>query len=191
MSQAGIISVSGGGGGGSPIETITTQSGTAVPVANNIILNAYDTTENSDNGIETKAGVAGGDPPGTGVVNEVDVYLTNRATGQLTTVDATKTTIISFPLGIVAGTFYMEGNVEAFAATGPSSGAYTYSVGYRTNGVTATIIGSQFHDTFEDAAFTTTDIFTDVSGNNAIVQVQGLAGTSINWNAELNYRQVN
>lgn len=37
MSQAGIINVSGGGGGGSPVETLTGNSGGAVPpTANNI-----------------------------------------------------------------------------------------------------------------------------------------------------------
>lgn len=44
MSQAGIISTSGGGGGGTPVETITGNTGVATPVANNINLVTANTT---------------------------------------------------------------------------------------------------------------------------------------------------
>lgn len=168
-----------------------TQDGTAVPAANILIVNAYDTTQNNDNGIETKGGVAGGDPPGAGATNEVDVYLTNRKTGTITTADATLTTILTFSLGAVAGTFYVYGNVQGFNASTPAGGAYSFSGGYRTDGATATELGIEIHDEFEDAALVTADIFLSASGNNVIVQVQGVAGLSINWSCLLEYRQVN
>lgn len=175
---------------GNIVTQVNTQDGNAVPTANILLLNAYDTTQNNDNGIETKGGVNGGDPPGTGSTNETDVYLTNRTTGTVTTTDDTLTTIITFPLGGVSGTFYFYGNVQAFNASNPASGAYSYSGGFRTNGLTATELGTELHDEFEDPILVNSDIFITASGNNVLLQVQGIPATSINWNALMEYRRV-
>jgi hypothetical protein len=175
---------------GNIVTQVNTQSGNAVPLANVLLLNAYDTTENNDNGIETKGGVAGGDPPGTGATNETDVYLTNRTTGTATTTDATLTTVITFPLGAVPGTFYFYGNVQAFNSSNPASGAYSYSGGFRTDGATATELGTELHDEFEDPVLVNSDIFISASANNVILSVQGIAATTINWNALMEYRRV-
>lgn len=166
--------------------SFTTQNGTAAPAANILIVNGIDSSENNDNGIITKGGVAG-----TGTANEVDVVITNRQTGTVTTVNATLTTIISFSMGTTPGTFYVSGSIQAFNASTPSSGSYSFSGGYRTDGVTGTELGTEFHDTFQDPALTASDIFLSTSGNNILVSVQGVAGLSINWNALLEYRAVN
>jgi len=160
--------------------TYQTPNGSATPAVNVINFTADDSTTNNDNGIFASA--AG---------STITYSLSNHATGTSATTDATLTTIISLPLGGAPGTFYISGNIQSFNASTFASGAYTFSSGYRTDGVTAIELGSESHDTFEDAALTTSDIFTGVSGNNAIVQVQGVVGLNINWNAELNYRQVN
>jgi len=103
MSQF-FVNSSSGGGGGSPINEIDTQNGNATPIANIIIMNGFDTVANNDNGISTAGGVVG-----TGVQNEVDVLLTNRTTGTVTTTDATITTILTFSLGAtLAHIMYME-----------------------------------------------------------------------------------
>lgn len=168
-----------------------TQSGNAVPSANILIVNAYDTTENNDNGIETKGGVAAGDPPGSGAANEVDVYLTNRMTATVTTDDATLTTLITFALGGTAGCFYVYGNVQAFNASNPAAGAYSFSGGFRTNGTIATELGIELHDEFEDLVLVSSDIFISSDGaNNVLLQVQGIAATSINWSGLMEYRRV-
>ncbi len=94
-------------------------------------------------------------------------------------------------MGATPGTVYVSGNVQAFNSSGPSSAAYSFSGGYRTDGATATELGTEFHDTFQDAALSASDIFLTTSGNNILVQVQGVGVLSINWNALLEYRMVN
>lgn len=187
MSQAGSANT--GGGGGGDVSQINTQLGNAVPSGGILLFNAYDSSENNDNGIVTKGGVSAGDPPGTGSVNEEDVYLTNRQTATVTTTDATLTTILTFPLGATPGTFYVIGNVQAFNASTPSGGAFSFSGGYLTSGAAATELGTEYHDDFKSLALITSDIFLNVSGNNVLVQCQGVAGLVVNWNCVLEYRR--
>ena len=159
--------------------TFQTPNGSATPDNNVINFAATDSTTNNDNGIYVQASGS-----------TVTYVLSNRATGTAATTDGTLTTIITLPLGAIPGTFFVDGNVQAFNASGPASGCYSFSSGYRTDGITAIELGTEAHDTFEDAALTASDIFTGVSGGSAILQVQGVAGLNINWNAELVYRQV-
>lgn len=159
--------------------SFVTDSGTAVPAANVLNVLTNETSANNDNGITD-----------TGSGNTVTVLLSNRLTGTAATANATLTTIITLPLGATPGTFYVYGNTQAFNASGPASGAYSYSGGFRTDGATATELGTEVHDEFEDAALVTADIFVSASGNNIILQVQGVAATSINWGALMEYRRV-
>ena len=184
MSQFFVNSTSGGGGGGSSINEIDTQNGNATPIANIIIMNGVDSIEDNDNGIITKGGVAG-----TGTQNEVDIVVTNRTTSTVTTTDATLTTLITFSLGATPATFYVYGNVVAFNSSTPSGGAYSFSGGYRTDGLTATELGTEFHDEFESVVLITSDIFLSASGNNVLLQVQGVAGLTINWNGLFEFRK--
>jgi hypothetical protein len=180
MSQAGINNTSSGPVPPAVPTSFVTDSGTAVPVANILNVLANDTTANNDNGIRT-----------TGSGNTVTVQITNRQTATLTTADATPTTILTFAIPAVAGAYYVYGNVQAYTATGPAAGTYSYSGGYLTDGATATELGTEFHDTFQSVSMLTSDISLSASGNNVIVTVTGVAGLSINWNIMLEYRQVN
>lgn len=182
MSQAGIISTSSGPVPPDVPTTIHTPDGDAVPENNIINFLAADTTTNFDNGITI-----------TGAADDVTYFLTNRGTGTVTTADGSLTTLITLPLTASPGTVYVWGNVQAFAAATPASGSYNFSGCFRTTGAAATEIGTNYADIFEDVSFNLAgvDIFLSGSGNNAVLSVQGIAATSINWNGLIEYRQVN
>ena len=179
MSQAGIINTTSGGSPPNVPTSFVTDSGTAVPAAN--ILNVFtaESAANFDNGIHD-----------TGSGNTITISLTNRQTGLLTTTDASVQTIITFPLGATPGVYLFDGTVQAYDITDVAGGAYNYATGIRTDGATGTILGTEFKDVFEDLAMSAADFNANVSGNNLIIQVQGLAGKTLHWNAFLSYRFV-
>jgi len=90
----------------------------------------------------------------------------------------------------VNGSGYFNGSVQAFNSSTPAGASYGYSGAVRTDGASATLISAAYHDEFEEPALATADVFLAVSGNNALLQVQGVAATSINWNSLLEYRKV-
>ena len=183
MSQAGIVSFTGAViPSNIPITFQTQIDSPAVSNANILIVSGGDTLSNSDNGIQSD-GSSGG--------NTLTIQLTNRETGTITTPAAALTTIISLSLGATPGTFFVYGNVQAFNASTPAGASYGFSGAFRTTGIAATEIATEYHDEFEEAALATADIFLSASANNILVQVQGVGGLSINWNALLEYRQVN
>ena len=169
----------------------TADDGTVgIPVGNNLDILTTDTKDNNDNGIQSIANPDLGD--------NITIELTNRTTGTVTTTDAVVTTIKTFALdqypgSAVPATFIIWGTIVAFkSAAAPASAAFTYSGGYRTDGSIAVELGTEFHDTFQDPALATCDIFLTVNGldNNVYVQVQGVDPLSINWNCLLEYRTV-
>ena len=180
MSQAGITKVTSGSLPPSVPTSFTADDATvAVPVANNLNVFSEDTTDNNDNGIQT---TAAGDT--------LTIQITNRATGTLTTTDATSTTALTFALGATPGVYFFEGNVVAFDLTDTAGGAYSFVSGFRTTGASAIEISTEFKDVFEEAAMATADFTISASGNNLIIQVQGIIGKTIDWNVTLTYRFV-
>lgn len=179
MSQAGILKVSTGSLPPSVPTSFTTDSGVAVPVANNLNIFGIDSAANNDNGISTS---------GSGAT--VNVILTNRMTDTVTTANATPTTILTFPLGATSGVYFIEGDIVAYDLTDVAGGAYSFASGVRTTGAAAVDMGIEFKDSFEEAAMATADFDVTVSGNNSIITVTGIAGKTINWNVYLTYRFV-
>jgi hypothetical protein len=169
--------------------SFNTQSGNAVPAANILLVNAYDTTENNDNGIETKGGVAGGDPPGTGAANELDIYLTNRITGSVTTSNATPTTIATFSLGATPAVFTFDIQIVSFNATDINGDGYFISGSARTDGATATLCGTPDKIINEEVS-DTADANMVVSGNSVIIQATGIVGKTHRWKALATYIEV-
>lgn len=160
---------------------VTDVNSPAIPAGNVLNVPGGQTITNNDHGIQTD---------GSSGSNTLTVQLSNRQTGLVTTADATLTTILTLPMGATAGTFYVYGNVQAFDAAAPAGGGYSYSGAFRTDGATATELGTELHDEFEDPILVTADVFVSASGNNIILQVQGVAATSINWSALMEYRRV-
>ena len=103
--------------------------------------------------------------------------------GSGSTVGAVTSDLITIPLGGVAGTFQFEARVKGFNPATPASCGYNITATFRTDGVTATLVGDNpvFN---EDAALSAADAYFIVSGNNAILQVLGVTALTINWNAE-------
>ncbi len=167
------------------IVEVDTQDGNATTANSILILNGVSSSENNDNSIITKGGVAG-----TGTANEVDIVLTNRITGTVSTSTTTQIPIITFSLGATPGTYYVYGNVQAFDANTPAGGGFSFSGAYRTNGTTGVELGKEFHDDFKSVTFLNADINLDITGNNVIVSVIGLNLVPINWNALMEFRRV-
>lgn len=120
----------------------------------------------------------------------VTYFLTNRGTAQITTPDATPTTIVSIPLGATPGVYYIQGQLVAFNTTDTAGAAYSFSGAARTTGAAATEIASEDKDIFEEVAMATADFSYGVTGNDAFVQVTGITGKTINWNVLITYRFV-
>lgn len=112
----------------------------------------------------------------------IDLSVTDEYVGTAITVGATTQDVITVPLGLVPGTYQFEARVKAFDAVTPSGAGYNIYATLRTDGVSATLIGNQ--DVFnEDATLTDADAYFIASGNNAVLQVLGVAGLTINWSA--------
>jgi len=159
---------------------ITTNDGIAVPAAHNLNVFAEDSTDNNDNGIQT-----------AGATDTVTIQLTNRQTGTVTTTDATVTTLITFPLGASGAVYSISGIVTVRVPATGDGASYDFNSAFRTDGVTASEIGTEYPTNFEDAALATADITVLVDGaNNVLLRVQGVAATTINWDGYLTFRQV-
>lgn len=179
MSQAGIINIAGGGGGGSPIQTLTGNTGGAVaPTANNIFVVGGSSTVNDNNGI-TVVGNAG--------TSTETFTLTNRISGTVTTLDATPTTLTTFSLGSTPGVYNFDIQVAGYDLTDTAGVGYFISGSVRTTGAAAILVGTPDKITNEEAATIGCDANLVVSGNNAIVQVKGISGKTIDWKSLSQY----
>lgn len=165
-------------------EQYTTDDGTiAIPAANNLNVFSRETSDNNLQGIQTTA-----DPNGS---DNLYVELTNRVSGFISTNDATPTTIITFALGATPAVFVLDGLITGLNNTVASGGAYFFTAGVRTTGAAATLLGPvDFGTEFEEVAMAAADFDIQVSGNNLIVQVTGIAATAIDWLAQFTYSRV-
>ncbi len=160
---------------------VTDVNSPAVPALNVLDVFGGDTTASSASGIRTD---------GSSGSNVLTVQLTNRVRGTLTTTDATPTTIITFPLGATPGVYEISGSVAAFDITDTAGASYGFTSGIRSTGAAAIEIGTQFTTNFEEVAMETADMDVTTSGNSIIIQVTGIAGKTIHWDALFTYRFV-
>lgn len=165
--------------------SFVTQHGTAVPVANTLLVNGEESIENNNNGIITKGGVVG-----TGTQNEVDIVLTNRISVSATTSDGgsqtqnvtlmTPTTATSISFRVLITGYDSANNI---AIGGEQIGLV------RTLAGTVTVVGT--NDTFDesDAALNAADWNVISTSPTLSMQFVGVAGHSIAWRALFEYTQ--
>lgn len=154
-----------------------TQNGNAVPAANILIINGFDSSENNDNGIITKGGVVG-----TGTANEVDIVLTNRIQGTVTTTNSTPTTIISYTLPAV-GVYAFDVNIASYNITDTLGASYSVFVGIRGTGAVAVKLNLEDKIVNEEAGDTGCNVQVSISGNNVLFEAIGIAAKTVNWGA--------
>ncbi len=165
--------------------SFVTQDGTAVPAANILIVNGFDSIENNENGIITKGGVAG-----TGTANEVDVILTNRISVTATTSDGlgqTQTVTLMTPTNATALNFECI-FIGYDAINNEGCGGDQQGLSRKSGGV-VTIIGTSDSLDQSDAGLTTVDWNVIASGANLSAEFVGVAGRTITWTATFSYDQ--
>lgn len=170
------VGVSAGSLPPSAAQEFDTQNGNAVPLANILIINGFDSTENNANGIISKGGVVG-----TGTSNEVDIVITNRYQQTSTTSDgAGQTQIVTILSALVAGTYTLDMSISAFDSITPAGNGYTIVGAVRSTGAATVLIPNQQKDSFEESVGA--NAVMGVSGNTITVTLTGVAGKIYNWN---------
>lgn len=167
--------------GGGPIPptiptSFTTDSGVAVPAANNLNVFGNDTTSNDVDGITT-----------TGAGSTVTVLLTNRLQGTVTTVGEQTLPIITFTPTVV-GTYAIEIRVAAFNTTSTLGAGYSVFGTARFDGVNSNLCGTADKIVNEEGTMANpppdgANVTFTVSGASILINGDGYAGQTINWSA--------
>lgn len=165
MSQAGIISTTSGPVPPSVATSYVENTGTAVPVAN--VLNVLGT-----NGITT-----------AGSGNTVSISIQNGMTANAVTTGATTANILTFVLAATPKSYTFDIRVTGISTVGNNAVGYNIFGTVKTDGTTATLVPTQDKIVNEDTLVVAADANIIVSGNNAIVQVLGVLGYTIDWGA--------
>ena len=155
--------------------SFVTDDGTAIPAANILNVNGDQTSEDNNNGIRV---IANPD-----LSDNMEIQLTNRFSGTLTTTDATPTSFSSFVLDATPGVYTLDINVAAFDVTDTLGIGYSLFGTVRTDGATATICGTPDKITNEETGSSAADCNLVVSGNSVSIQATGIAGKTIRWNS--------
>lgn len=174
MSEFHIISTSAPSPPAVPTQ-FTTDEGTAIPDANNLNVLGRSSTEDNNEGITTQA-----DPDNS---DNLYVELTNRIHGSDETTDATPLSLITFPM-TAEGTYIFEVKVAAFNNTDTLGAGYNVFGTCRSNGTDSFLVGTPDKIINEEGSMSDCNVNLVVGGLgsvNAIVQVIGLAGKSIEW----------
>lgn len=113
--------------------------------------------------------------------------LTNRVLVKTTTTDGSESTAVSFPLGNESGVYVVKyGSIVAYNETDELGAGFTFEGCAKTNGTTGSLIGIEQKNDWRDVGMSVNfDI--DVSSNDLIVEVTGLAGKTINWEIFFEY----
>lgn len=174
MSQSGPLRASSGSTPPAGEISFVTDNGTATTVSDILNVNGNSSTVNNNDGLQTRA-----NPNGS---NNLEIYLTNRLVGSVTTNGATTGNIISFtPTAI--GSYTIECRISGFNTTSTLSAGYSLFFTARFDGTNSTIIDIVDKITNEEGAMTAANSTATASG--AVINIQGIGytGQTINWAA--------
>ena len=118
---------------------------------------------------------------------KIDFSIANQVSGTALTIGAVTSDVITFPAGLVPGTYQFNVRVAAFDAVTPLGAGYELVYAVRTTGVATTVIGTPEKVVNEEGALSASNVTIVASGNNMIVRVLGTAGKTISWKADLTY----
>lgn len=152
---------------------VTDINSPAIPALNILNVLGNDVTANNINGIRTD---------GSSGSNTLTIQLTNRLQGTVTTIGATTSAIITFPLTAV-GTYALEARIGAYNTTASLGAGYSLFGTARFDGVNANLCGTPDRITNEEGAMSAANITMTVSGANVLINGVGYAGQTINWSA--------
>lgn len=158
-----------------PTRFETDDGTTAIPSSNILNVNGVSSTEDNDFGITTQAN--------PDLSDNLEIVLTNRVHGAVTTNDAVATDIITFPL-TNAGTYIFEVKSSGFNVTQTLGAGYSLFGSVRSNGVDTVLVGSPDKIVNEEGAMSAAD-FNMVAGgvgdNNVYFRVTGIGTDTVNW----------
>ena len=174
MSQAGIISTSGGPPPPAVATSYVTDDGTAIPALNILNVLGVDSTENNANGILTRAN--------PNLSNNLQVVVTNRVQGTTQTVGAVTSPIITFTPTVI-GTYAVEVRIAAYNTTSTLGAGYSVFGTARFDGVNSNLCGTPDKIINEEGTMISSNVSFTVSGANILVNGVGYAAQTINWSA--------
>lgn len=152
--------------------TFTTDTGTSVPAANNLNIKGGDTTDNVVFGIETT----------TGPADQVNILLTNRYHGSVTTSDGLgqTRTVATCPMPLSPAVYTFKGTVNGINSIDGLAGAVNFTISYRTTGGVPVLLTNPSYIYQDDIPFVGLAVF-NASLGLLTISVTGEAGKTINW----------
>jgi len=171
-----------GGGGGGPLTFNTDVNSPANPVADELNVLGGNTEDNDILGIRSD---------GSSGLNTLTVQLTNRLTGDGTTVGASTINLITFPTTppLADGTYFLDFIIVGYDVTDLTIGAsYQVQCTITSDGGTLTLNGTPTREMVGDGTIFNVNLI-DVQPGVGIIQLQvtGVALKTINWVGILTY----
>lgn len=154
--------------------SFVTDDGTSIPALNIENILGVDSTENNVNGILTRAN--------PNLSNNLQIVITNRIQGVITTVGAVTSAIITFTPTII-GTYAFECRVAAYNTTSLLGSGYSIFVAIRFDGVNSNLTGIADVIDNEEGAMSSANTTVTTAGANFLINGSGYLGQTINWSA--------
>lgn len=124
-----------------------------------------------------------GDPS----TNTLTANLNNYSNQTVTTTNATPNNTIVLPLGSTPGVYTLDVNVSAFNVTDTLGAGFSVFSSVRTTGSAAVLIDNSDLISNTEGDMSGTNCTVQVTGNDAVIQLTGLASKTIDWRAIIFY----